>query len=211
LSSNSVAQYETLKVLEVVPALASLPTNSILRFVILLNDQKLRGWRVKVITLVRHAKSSWKNSNLSDLERPLKKRGRRDAPMMGRRLAKQNLSVELIISSPAVRAVETAELIADELGYAHSGIKICDGIYDADADDLLDIIRGLDSEFDQVMLVGHNPESTDLANRLAPLEIENLPTCGVVVLYYNVGSWAQVGMVQAARYTLDYPKRKKTG
>jgi len=164
---------------------------------------------VKVLILVRHAKSGWKDTDLADLERPLKKRGRRDAPMMGRRLAERGSCADAIITSPAVRALATADLIADELGHPRSDIEVCQGMYRASDDELLDIIHGLDDAWDRVILIGHNPDMTDLVNRLAPFQIESLPTCGIVELGYDIDSWTQVGSVEAVEAYVDYPRSPK--
>ena len=161
---------------------------------------------VKVLTLIRHAKSSWKDTSLSDVERPLKKRGKRDASLMGRRLAERDMFADVLISSPATRALRTAELIADELGYQRSEIVVGSMIYGARDDELLDVIAALSDDWDRVMIVGHNPDLTDLGNRLAPFQTANLPTCGVIELTYDVESWVQVLRAEACRVWFDYPK-----
>jgi phosphohistidine phosphatase len=87
---------------------------------------------MKTLILVRHAKSSWKDRSLPDRMRPLNKRGKRDAPMMGQRLAKRGVDVELMISSPAKRAMATAEAMAEELDYPWDGIVAEERLYEAD-------------------------------------------------------------------------------
>jgi len=164
---------------------------------------------VKVLTLVRHAKSSWKDVRLSDVDRPLKKRGRRDALAMGQRLAEREACPDAVLTSPAKRALMTAKLMAERLGFPLADIQVSRKIYGADDDDLLEIIRGLCDNFDRVMLVGHNPELTALASRLVPLKLEKLPTCGVVQISYAIDHWTQVGSTEATRSYLDYPKKPK--
>ena len=163
---------------------------------------------MKVLTLVRHAKSSWKDANLSDLDRPLNKRGRRDAPMMGARLAARDDSPDVIVSSPAVRALATAEAIAEEIGYPWSEIVVDERIYGADVTDWLEVIHTLGDVWDRAMCIGHNPGLTDLVNYLADDQIGNVPTCGIVDLVFDVDSWTLVGRVDPVDVDFDYPKAK---
>jgi len=122
---------------------------------------------MKTLFLVRHAKSSRDDPSLPDRERPLDDRGKRDAPKMGKRLAKRDAKLDLLVSSPALRALTTAKLIADEMGYKRNDIVVDDRLYASSPDDLLAVIRALDNKLGRVMLVGHNPEFTDLAHRLS--------------------------------------------
>jgi len=121
---------------------------------------------MKTLFLVRHAKSSWDDTALPDKDRPLNDRGKRDAAKMGERLAKIDVKPDLILSSPARRALTTAEIVAKKLDYKLKNILVDDRLYAVDADDLLDVIRKLGDKSKRVMLFGHNPELTELANRL---------------------------------------------
>lgn len=161
----------------------------------------------KTLYLVRHAKSSWKDSSLDDAKRPLNKRGERDAPEMGKRLARAGIRPDLITSSPAVRALTTAQKIAEELGIKKSEIDVNEDVYTFNAEGLLEAIRGLDDKLNTVMLVGHNPAATILLNELAGEDIDNVPTCGVAQLELNTESWAQVKRGGAELVSFDYPKK----
>ncbi len=101
---------------------------------------------MKKLTLVRHAKSSWKYPNLDDLDRPLNKRGRRDAPMMGKRLAKDKALPDLMISSPAKRAWKTAKIIAREVGYQKANIEKNIALYEAGVSELIQVIQKIDEQ-----------------------------------------------------------------
>lgn len=160
---------------------------------------------MKELTLVRHAKSSWKDPKLDDHERPLNKRGKRDAPMMGSLLAKRNYSPDLVMSSPAVRALETATIFAKELGYRRKKIVVEGCVYDASVTDLFDVIWSLDDAVTRVMLFGHNPGLTEFATRLGPRSIDNIPTCGVVQLEFDTDNWARVGGVAVKEILYEYP------
>ena len=162
---------------------------------------------MKTLILIRHAKSSWKHPDLPDLLRPLNKRGQRDAPVMGGRLAKREVEPDLIASSPATRAIATAEAMAQEIGYPEEDIRVDERLYEASAFDLLEIIQGLDNALEHVMLIGHNPGLTELANDLG-CDVDNIPTCGVVELQFDIGSWALVGDVDPIHIDFDYPKNR---
>ncbi len=162
---------------------------------------------MKTLYLVRHAKSSWKDASLPDHDRPLNKRGEEDAPRMGKRLACRRPKPELIISSPAVRAKMTAKLLATGIGYPKANIVIDKLIYEAEPEDLMSIIRGLDNTVDCVMLVGHNPAFTLLVNSLARCNIENVPTCGLAVLKFDIVSWDDIDRVTGELLDFDYPKK----
>jgi phosphohistidine phosphatase len=160
---------------------------------------------MKTLFLVRHAKSSRDDPALSDRERPLNDRGQKDAPMMGQRLAKRHVKPDFIISSPAVRALATAQAIAREIGYELRDIAIDERVYASTADALLAVVQSLDKKADCVMLVGHNPEMAELARCLSG-EIPDMPTCAVVEFRYNVKAWRDVGRTTPSKLTLDAPK-----
>ena len=164
---------------------------------------------MKTLIIVRHAKSSWENPSLSDHERPLNKRGLRDAPMMGARLAEWGPPVDRVISSSAARALATAELITQEMGLPWDEIQIEDGLYHASEEDMVELIQEQDDYIDGLMLFGHNPGMTYLVNDLSDLYLDNLPTCGVVILQFDVDSWSKVGDVEASTADLDFPKKNR--
>lgn len=161
---------------------------------------------MKTLFLVRHAKASRDDPSLDDRDRPLTERGQRDAPKMGKRLAKRGVKVDAIISSPATRARATAELIADEIGYKRNRITYDERIYDAAPETLLDIACDLDDALSTVMLVGHNPGFSELAQIFSD-EIGDLPTCGLVELLFGVAHWAALDAGTLASFTLDTPKK----
>jgi phosphohistidine phosphatase len=161
---------------------------------------------MKTLFLVRHAKSSRDDPSLSDRDRPLDDRGRQDAPRMGKRLAKRDVKPDLLLSSPALRALTTAQLIADEIGYKRKDIVVDDRLYASSADDLLAVIRALDKKLNCVMFFGHNPEFTDLAHWLSS-EIIDMPTSAVVEFDFDTKAWSDVGAVKPAKVVFDCPKR----
>ena len=159
------------------------------------------------IMLVRHAKSSWDDPGLRDFDRPLNGRGFRDAPEMGKRLARRNYKADVIISSPAVRAITTAEIIAGETGVEEGDILREPAIYEAGLDALVNVVTGIDDSYECVMLVGHNPGFTDLCNYLGNAGIDNLPTCGMAQIEFHVDTWKAVTMYGGKLVSFDYPKK----
>lgn len=161
---------------------------------------------MKTLILVRHAKSSWDDPALPDHERPLNDRGRRDAPKMGERLAKRGIRPDLILSSSAVRALTTARIIAEKIGYAPDAIVVDRRIYGAQVSSLLYLIQELDDAHAQVMIFGHNPELTELAHRFSE-DIEDMPTCAVVELTFDVKRWVDVVDSRPIEARFDTPKK----
>ncbi len=161
---------------------------------------------MKKILLVRHAKSDWNNSNITDFERPLNDRGIRDAPLMAARLLKQHLIPQLVVSSPALRAFTTAKYFADKLGIDKKLIQTEADIYEAAATTLLSIINKLDNKYDFVALFGHNPGITNLAIKLCDTDIYDIPTCGVVLIEFAVEDWKMVSADTGEQLLYDFPK-----
>ena len=160
----------------------------------------------KLLIICRHAKSSWQDANLSDRDRPLNKRGERDAPEMGKRLAKRGIQPDLIITSPAVRARRTAEIYAQTLSYPLANMQINPAQYAASVPVLMDLLRQTSAACRSVLMVGHNPESTDLANLLGNLSLTNVPTSGIVALEFAVASWLDLRVGGGSLLFFDYPK-----
>ena len=142
----------------------------------------------KTLYLVRHAKSSWKNPELSDSERPLNKRGKHDAPLIGRFLKQKNEIPELLVSSPAKRALKTAELFAEEL---HIKKKIIpeESLYMTGINDFISVIENIDDSVNSIMLFSHNPGITGFANYITGSDVENIPTAGTARIDFNINRW----------------------
>jgi phosphohistidine phosphatase len=160
---------------------------------------------MRTLLLVRHAKSSRDDPSLADRERPLNNRGMRDAPKIAKRLAKYDLKPDLILSSPAVRALATAQLMADEFDYKAKDIVVDDRLYASAPATLLKVIRELGDKPKRVMLVGHNPELAELAHRLSD-SITDMPTCAVAEFTFDMGSWSDLGTQEPAKVKLQSPK-----
>ena len=162
---------------------------------------------MKTLYLVRHAKSSWKYPRLDDFERPLNKRGRKNAPFMGSILKELKVAPDLIISSPANRAATTARIIADTIDYPLEKIRYDETIYASSEYDLLQVIQQLDDGANQAMLVSHNPAITELANSIGDTAISNIPTCGVCCINLDISSWAKIGDQRGKLKFFEFPKK----
>ncbi|XPV69427.1 MAG: SixA phosphatase family protein [Halarcobacter sp.] len=160
---------------------------------------------MKRLYIIRHGKSDWSNPTLDDFDRPLNKRGKKDAPYMGELLRKDGHIPDLIISSPAYRARETARIIAQELMY-HKDIMFNEYIYEADLKTILEVVSFIADEYDTVYLIGHNPAINILAFYFVDFN-QNIPTCGVLELEFDCNTWREIGKKNAKLVSFEYPKK----
>lgn len=162
---------------------------------------------MKRLYLIRHAKSSWRILNPEDSDRPLNKRGKKDAPYMGQRLKQHHVLPDLILSSPAKRALKTAKIIAKEIGYAKGRIVVKDSLYLEGSAALLQAVQDVDDAHQQLMLFSHNPAITALAQSLSGVQVDNIPTCGIFCIDFDVASWKEVSPGNGTFIFFDYPKK----
>ncbi len=162
----------------------------------------------KKLLLIRHAKSDWSTPNCSDFDRPLNKRGNENALLMAKRLKNNNIILENIVSSPALRAISTANIIAAELGASEKNIQLNQSIYEASCDTLLKMINAFDEDTDFVTLFGHNNGITDLAVYLTDADIFNIPTCGMVMISFPFEDWKMISKNTGEVVFYDYPKKQ---
>ncbi|TDG37004.1 histidine phosphatase family protein [Pedobacter changchengzhani] len=158
----------------------------------------------KQLLLVRHSKSDWGNAGLADFDRPLNNRGKENAPEMAERLINKGFKFNLMVSSPANRALQSAKYFAEIYGVTQ--ITTIKGIYEANTSTLLQIVNEFNSEADTVVLFGHNPGLTDFANELCNANIYNIPTSGMVLISFAFDSWEMVSRGIGELVFFDYPK-----
>ena len=163
----------------------------------------------KRLLICRHAKSSWLDDSLGDFDRPLSKRGERDAPEMGRRLMQRGIRPDLIMTSPAARALSTALHYAGQVGYPLDQLQRNPIQYAATVPVLIKMVQEIEPQVNTLFLVGHNPESTALANVLGGLVIDNIPTSGIVALEFPVVSWRELAANTGTLLFFDFPKKKE--
>lgn len=162
---------------------------------------------MKTLYLMRHAKSSWDFASIADRDRPLNDRGRRDAPFMAQQLlAREVPPMDLILASPAVRALSTATLVAREIEYDPTRIQVEEQLYDTDRDAYLAVISRVKSSVEELLLVGHNYTITDVANYLSPVHVPEIPTAGIVCLRFDTMSWNRLPKDGAEFVFSDFPK-----
>lgn len=160
----------------------------------------------KTLYMVRHAKSDWSVPGQKDIDRELNIRGRNDAPRMGRKLYDMQVKPDLMVSSPAERAKLTALYIAEQLKYDIESIKYDEEVYEASVRSLLGVINSFEDKYEKIMLFGHNPAFTYLAEYLTKKAFENIPTCGVVEIYFEVNTWKEVSGDIGELKMFIYPK-----
>lgn len=146
---------------------------------------------MKTLLLMRHAKSSWKESNIPDHDRPLNRRGKHDAPLMGKLLRDQKMNLDLIISSTALRAETTANLIAKAIRY--KGKIILDkSIYNAEPMDLLTLLSNSSDEYNSILLVGHNPTMEETVQMIINSPEITMATCAIAHLTLSIDTWTDL-------------------
>lgn len=163
---------------------------------------------MKTLTLLRHAKSSWKDAGLIDHDRPLNKRGKRDLPVMGQRIQQAGIRPSLILSSSAVRAWTTAKGIAKEISYPIEFLQREQRLYHAGVRRIIEVLADQDDAFNSILLVGHNPGLTDFANELLPDVTGNIPTCGLVSMTLDSDDWNFEKNKNVELAVYDYPKKQ---
>jgi len=154
---------------------------------------------VKTLLILRHAKSSWKDPDLSDHDRPLNKRGKKDASRIGRLILEQEIVPDLILSSSAKRAQKTALKVAEELEYDGT-LTISRDIYAFGYDAYLEMLSGLPNEINSVMIVGHNPGLEELIEILIG-EYRRLPTASLAQIIIDVETWENINEEPESKLT----------
>jgi phosphohistidine phosphatase len=165
---------------------------------------------MKILTLIRHAKSDWSDPDLADFDRPLNGRGKRAAPLMGLRLSKRTELPELIFTSAAKRARKTAKLIAQQLQLDKEDIIIRSELYAACRTKLVECIQNFPDSV-HIALVAHNPELTELGQWLCSKSPEWLPTCALLTLKLKIEGWDQLERDCGEILNYDYPKKRSAG
>jgi phosphohistidine phosphatase len=158
----------------------------------------------RTLLLMRHAKSAWDDPSLSDAKRPLNARGEKDAPEMGRRLAEAGYRCDRLLSSPAVRARETAKAVASALSFSEK-ITVSDALYMADIEEYLQVIGKVDDTVEHLMIVSHNPGTEEFVAFLTGARMEKFPTAAYALIEVK-GSWSDLSRGKLLRF--DFPKSR---
>lgn len=165
---------------------------------------------MKQLYIARHGKSSWDISSISDHERPLIEKGIKRTRLIADYLLKNNDKPDLIISSFAVRAYETASLIAETLSYPKENIRIENNLYHSDIDILFDHLYSLPNSVNSVMMVGHNPTFTEFANYFLKDKMDWLPTSAIVCITFKTDKWENIHRAKKNLRFVVSPKKLKS-
>lgn len=161
---------------------------------------------MKVIHLIRHAKSSWDNPDLDDFSRILNERGKKDAPFMANKLKESGCNPDYFISSPAKRTTETSKIIATALNFNFEKIIFDEQIYHSSLPQILQVLNDVPNDFNNMVLVGHNPTLTQLSNYLTNDFIDYIPTCGIVKIELELDNWQHITKGIGNKIFFIYPK-----
>ncbi|HRH59558.1 MAG TPA: histidine phosphatase family protein [Chitinophagaceae bacterium] len=161
---------------------------------------------MKTVLLVRHAKSSWDDPSQSDFERPLNKRGEKDAPEMAKRMLKKNVAIDALITSPAVRAYTTCKYFAEVYSINEKQIIHAPELYLAQPEIFYQVISKVNDEYSSIALFAHNPGISVFANILTNTRIDEMPTCAVFALQSDAAQWSDFRKSKKTFLLFDYPK-----
>lgn len=166
---------------------------------------------MKTVYYSRHAKSSWEHLYLKDIDRPLNRRGKSDAPMMAKRLKVlvEDGTVDGILSSTSHRTRQTLAPFAKVFDITSDRVLFDSNLYLANSDYLVDALFQLSDDLESILLFAHNPGMTDLANEVASNHIENVPTCGIFKVSFECESWTEVDLQNSKMGFFVYPKMYK--
>jgi phosphohistidine phosphatase len=162
---------------------------------------------MKTLLIIRHAKSSWDIGSLSDFERPLNDRGKKDAPEMAKRLLDKKILIDVFISSPAKRAKKTAEFFCSVYNRKEEDIVFISALYHASTAIFYETIEEINNTFTSVALFSHNPGITTFVNELVQsVNIDNMPTCGIFAIKIDSDNWKDFRKSKKELLFFDYPK-----
>lgn len=161
---------------------------------------------MKTLYLIRHAKSDWSIGHLSDIDRPLNERGYADAHKMSSILKEKKIFPDLIISSPAVRAISTALIFCRTLNYDPKAILLNKNLYNTSAKEYISAVSKIDNKHGVVFLFGHNPTITNTANSLTNTVTEEMPTCAIAGIQSDLDDWETFSKSTNGLIYFDIPK-----
>lgn len=159
---------------------------------------------MKKLFLIRHAKSGWDNPALKDIERPLNEKGYAGANEMSLQL---KVTPDLIITSPAIRAMSTALIFARNLNYNFNNIIIKQELYDTSVKDYLSVLHTIDNQFKTILLFAHNPTISDFAESLTKSIPNEMPTCAIAGISFKTTNWKEIKTKTGELFLFDYPKK----
>lgn len=160
----------------------------------------------KNLYLVRHGQTAEKATDQDDFDRQLTSKGLQDSSRIGRHLYNKKVKPDIIVSSPALRARTTAELIAEQIHYDTTKIHLNEDIYEASIRILLQVVNQLKNEWDTIILVGHNPSITYLAEYITGAEIGDVASGGIVQIKFGGSKWKEISVGSCDFRSYEYPE-----
>ena len=160
---------------------------------------------MKKLIVVRHSKSSWKDSSLLDFDRPLNKRGKRDGKKMSEFLSQFIKSIDLLLSSSSYRTKLTSKYYQDSLQIKN--LIFTDSLYHASKKEIIENFYNVDSSINSILLIGHNPGLTEFINFSTDKNLFNLPTTGTVVIDYPIEKWTEIEYISGKVKLMKFPKQ----
>lgn len=164
---------------------------------------------MKELLLVRHAKSDWNDPSLADFDRPLNERGKREAPMMAKRLEEKKIKIDALVTSPAKRARQTCKHFAKELGFTKKDIVKDEKLYEAGEEDFYEVVESLENKWDSVAIFSHNPGITSFANSLTDTKVDDMTTSSIFAIKINSDKWSDFKTARKEFWFFDYPKSEE--
>ena len=160
---------------------------------------------MKQLILIRHAKSSWDDPSLPDLERPLNERGKKDVPVMAKRLSEKIKRIDCFVSSPAKRAMQTCKRLTKALGFKKKKIVEEPALYEAGEENFYKVVEKFKNKWDSVAIISHNPGLTSFANSLTGTKVDDMPTCSVMAIKLEIDNWVDFRAAKKEFWFFDYP------
>ena len=164
---------------------------------------------MKQLLLIRHAKSSWDDPSLSDFERPLNERGKKDAPEMAKRLSAKKIEIDAVVSSPAKRARQTAKYFVKKFDLKKKNVVLESKLYEAGDENFYEVVENLKNKWDSVAIVSHNPGITSFAHSLTEMKVDDMPTCSVFAFKISADRWKDFRDARKEFLFFDYPKAEE--
>jgi phosphohistidine phosphatase len=164
---------------------------------------------MKQLLLIRHAKSSWDDPSQNDFDRPLNKRGNKDAPVMAGRLADKKIKIDAFISSPAERALSTCIYFAKAFDIKKKEIIEVEELYNPRIESFYKVISEVDNSRDTIALFSHNPGITEFVNELTSVHVDDMPTCSIFAVKVDIKNWNEFTEAEKLFWFFDYPKLKE--
>ena len=161
----------------------------------------------KKLIIVRHSKSSWKDSSLDDFNRPLNKRGKEDGTIISNYLSKKTNFIDFLHSSSSVRTFETSKFFTERIKFGK--VKYDDSLYHSSSGSILNLIKNYSNEYSSVMLIAHNPGLTHLINQITNISLDNLPTTGLAEIHFSCNKWNEISSKNSNLIDLKFPKQLK--